>query len=377
MPLIKVDSHQLSELKSMSVQIKHSADSIRMQFFSVGSALDWDIKACSGIESSIRQIDRELIAEISCLRKMEAFFDLAITKYEEADGYLPKETESVQKETQKNGSIQETVIGGMFLNLIKRRNFFSLQAVSVPGMTCKIPDGLKSIVQKSAKKLGFLGKGYSVFDDAYQFIEHIKEGNLAAAFKDYIGVGKTTYDTVSTIEKAAKNGVSALTWKEVITGDIKALKEVKHTNQILTTAASPVKNQILTTMESVTKITKSTNPFKNALGKITKADVVISSLCRIADNISEMKETNMGIGRMIAETVGETAVDLGSKVVIGAAVAAAGMTGIPAAVVTVAAVVGLNSIASWATGGKEKDFSEWVSDAVLDGFRLGTVSFAH
>lgn len=87
------------------------------------------------------------------------------------------------------------------------------------------------------------------------------------------------------------------------------------------------------------------------------------------ENFTDTEENN-STGRKVAETIGETVVDIGTDILIGAGITAGatllGVTYAPA-IVTAGLAVGANwcidSVCECITG---KDFSETVSDAVLD-----------
>lgn len=95
----------------------------------------------------------------------------------------------------------------------------------------------------------------------------------------------------------------------------------------------------------------------------------------LTNGMENFQEFDGFTGRMIGETVVETVTDVGMDIAVGAAVSAgvtalavaAGVAGAPAVVVgavTVGAVWALNSLCSWATGGK--DVGEVVADFVCD-----------
>lgn len=113
---------------------------------------------------------------------------------------------------------------------------------------------------------------------------------------------------------------------------------------------------------------------KNGVGKaaLSWGTVLVSGVLNCMDNLDEQKASGgkMSTGRVVAETVVETAIDtavgIGGTIVVGAAITA--ITGTVAApalvfVATGAAVAGINALVQNATG---KSATEFVSDAILD-----------
>lgn len=85
MPYIKVNISKINGFGSSVTATRGRMNSIKSSFYSTGSALDWDVKACSSINSQINQINNELEREIQILRRMGVFFADAAKKYTNAD----------------------------------------------------------------------------------------------------------------------------------------------------------------------------------------------------------------------------------------------------------------------------------------------------
>jgi uncharacterized protein YukE len=115
---------------------------------------------------------------------------------------------------------------------------------------------------------------------------------------------------------------------------------------------------------------------KGAKGVLAWAGVAVSAVANGFQNYDEAKSGDISAGRAVAETITETAVDVGTGLLVGAAVsagiAAAGFVSAPAIAVgaaTAGVMVGLDAVCKWATKsitGEEKGFTETVSDFVLD-----------
>ena len=102
------------------------------------------------------------------------------------------------------------------------------------------------------------------------------------------------------------------------------------------------------------------------------AGVVLSGVTNAFNNIDEQKQSNgtMSTGRVVAETISETAIDTvvayaGTAVVGAAITAATGVVFAPAvvAIATGVAIAGINAGVEALTG---KSTTEWLSDKILD-----------
>ena len=98
--------------------------------------------------------------------------------------------------------------------------------------------------------------------------------------------------------------------------------------------------------------------------------VVLSGVSNYKKNLEEQEETGISTGRVIAETITETAIDTiisyaGTAIVGSAIVAATGVVAAPVvvAVATGAVVAGINAVCEYFT---DKSATELISDAVLD-----------
>lgn len=81
MPYIKVNTERLLEAKELVNNSKGKIDSVNVQFYTIGTALDWDIKISSDINYMLEQIQGELDDAVNCMRNMESFFDFAVKEY--------------------------------------------------------------------------------------------------------------------------------------------------------------------------------------------------------------------------------------------------------------------------------------------------------
>lgn len=222
------------------------------------------------------------------------------------------------------------------------------------------------------------GAGY--IGTIYNIITGIKDGKTWA---DYGKSGKKVYDFVSDAVKTYKNykkignavgTKKAMTWwAKNITG-VKTLgrasaakNPITHFKNNLTNKTSPFNAQIKDTLKD----------FKggNGVGKAIASwgAVVATGITNAFSNIDEQKQSNgtMSTGRVVAETISETAIDTvltyGTGAVVGAAVTAAlGTVAAPGVLVVAASgvvVAGINAGVKALTG---KTTTEWLSDTILD-----------
>ena len=115
---------------------------------------------------------------------------------------------------------------------------------------------------------------------------------------------------------------------------------------------------------------------KGAKSIFAWAGVAVSAIANGFQNYDEAKSGKISTGRAVAETITETAVDVGTGLLVGAAVSAgvAAVGWVSAPVIAVGAItagvmVGADSICKWITKsvtGESKGLTETVSDFVLD-----------
>lgn len=381
MPYIKVNINRIDAVKSNIAYTRAKVGNIKSSFYSTGSSLDWDVKACAQINSQINKINNELSNEIESLKRMESFLSMAIQKYKEVDKKrnvitvrtaIHSAKSVISNKSSKVQLIQKLPAG------IKPANRITLDSPALK----TVVDFLKKV----AKKGGTIGGVYGILSGEAAFIEKIRNMDYSGAFKSWAGVDKGVYKTISGLitknKKMAKvshlltTNQKVKNWAKFLTGTEDYIK-------------APSKASKLTTRwyNNYQKIKTKFDP----VGSITVADVVISGVANIIDNVSDYAKGDMSVERTIAEIAGETAIDVAKDAIIyfgataittwiGAGVVAAvggtvAVPGIVIAGVSVGIVAlanwGLNAMAKHFTNG-EKDFTEWASDGLLDiGEKIG------
>ncbi|MBQ8002170.1 MAG: hypothetical protein IJ297_01865, partial [Clostridia bacterium] len=166
MPYIKVDTRRLSGFGNTSAAARGRVGSIKSSFSSIGSALDWDVKACSGINRTIGQINNELSNEMASLKRMEAFFDMAVRKYNDADEAKPEakkvHTSSVQKIVP--GNFRSTTKNATLTSILKSNNIVKAGLVKVN----KEDNAFVELIKKIALEVGVVGSVTGLIDAAYK-----------------------------------------------------------------------------------------------------------------------------------------------------------------------------------------------------------------
>jgi len=365
-PYIKVDTRRLSNFGNVASSTRGRVGNIKSSFSSIGSSLDWDVKACSGINRTISQINNELSAEMSSLRRIETFFDLAVRKYNDAE--KSKEKLSKIPQTRRVATLGP---GGRMNNTTKNVALLSVyknnKATITSQVKVKEDSEWTKLLKKIAKKAGFAGSIYGILSGESETIQHIKDGEYAKAMQSFAGVAKGVIKTVPKIfdkygkMKKASHLLTPMqklkNWGKSIVGLDDMIKAPSK--------ASKVTSRIYNNMQKL-DIKK--------LGKVTKCDVIISSIVSIIGNASEYMEGKISAARAAAETIGETVIEIGKtallyKVVGVAATAvasAAGIAAVPAIAVAGAVVViswGIDKLTEKLTG---KNFTEWLSDGIID-----------
>ena len=353
MPRIYVKFSGISKIGDDCERISSKVDTIQSEFQNTIRQLDWDIRFESNINSTANQIFRKLEQYSRVLDAYQRFISDAHDKYVQLDEY--KKLRLVD-----------------YISLKP----YELPAILGPGGQLKIFTdefwtnyGWKEILSGA----GYIGTIYNLIND-------IKSGKT---WRDFTKTGIDTYQFLSGAAKTFNNykkignAVGTKTamawWAKNVTG----LKPLGR--------ASTAKNPFTRFANNLTNKTSPFNAqFKNVIDNFKGANgvgkavaswgaVAVNGVLNWFNNKDEQANSNgtMSDGRVIAETITETAVDTaltyGTGIVVGAAVTAAlGTVAAPGIVVVAASgavVAGLNAGVKALTG---KNTTEWISDSILD-----------
>lgn len=350
MPRIYVDFAKLDQIGNRCKSVASKVDTIQSDLQHTIRQLDWDVRFESNINSTATQIARKLELYSKALENYQRFIEDAHSEYTKLDEY-----KKLNITAQLDPRIYHILGPGGQLQIFTDE-FWSNY-------------GWKEILSGA----GYIGTIYSLIND-------IKNGktwrdfakNGVNAYQFLSGATKT-YNNYKKIGNAVGTKTAMAWWAKNVTG----LKPLGR--------ASTAKNPFTRFANNLTNKTSPFNAqFKNVVDNFKGANgvgkavaswgaVAVNGVLNWFNNKDEQASSNgtMSDGRVIAETITETAVDTaltyGTGIVVGAAVTAAlGTVAAPGVVVVAASgavVAGLNAGVKALTG---KTTTEWISDAVLD-----------
>jgi len=350
MPRIYIDFAKLDQIGNRCKSVASKVDTIQSDLQHTIRQLDWDVRFESNINSTATQIARKLELYSKALENYQRFVEDAHSEYTKLDEY-----KKLNITAQLDPRIFHILGPGGQLQIFTDE-FWSNY-------------GWKEILSGA----GYIGTIYSLIND-------IKNGktwrdfakNGVNAYQFLSGAAKT-YNNYKKIGNAVGTKTAMAWWAKNVTG----LKPLGR--------ASTAKNPFTRFANNLTNKTSPFNAqFKNVVDNFKGANgvgkavaswgaVAVNGVLNWFNNKDEQANSNgtMSDGRVIAETITETAVDTaltyGTGIVVGAAVTAAlGTVAAPGVVVVAASgavVAGLNAGVKALTG---KTTTEWISDAVLN-----------
>lgn len=350
MPRVYVKYSGLRQIGIRCQNVAIAVDSIQVDFQSAMRRLDWDIRFESNINNTATQISRKLEKYSRALETYEQFIQDAYEKYEDLDEYT---------------------------------RFQSFSWINRGWNTIVGPGGQWKIFSDEFwwnYGWGQVLAGAGYIGTIYNLICDLKNGKT---WRDFAKAGVDTYQFLTGAAKTFHNykkignAVGAKTamawWAKKITG-FKPLGRASSAKNPFTRFANNLTNK---TSPFNAQFKNIINNFKgaNGVGKAVASwgAVAVNGALNWFSNKEEQASSNgtMSDGRVVAETITETAVDTvltyGTGIVVGAAVTAAlGTVAAPGIVVVAtsgAIVAGLNAGVKALTG---KTTTEWISDGILD-----------
>lgn len=338
MPRIYVEFAHMKQLVGSCKTVSEKIDGISSDFKHTVRQLDWDIKYQSDINNTANQLALKLDRYVNTLKNYQSFINFAYNEYVKLDS--------------EKFEISELSLWEKFQQSFSD-NFGWHELLAGAGYIGSIYDLFGQF--KSSKSWADWAKNGI---DVYQFMS-----GAAKTFSNYKKIGN-----------AVGTKTAMAWWAKSITG----LKPLGR--------ASAAKNPITRFANNLTNKTSPFNAqFKNVVDTFKGAKgaskavaawgaVAVSGAINYFDNRKEQADSGgkMSDGRVIAETITETAVGTalayGTGIVVGAAVTAVAGTvaapGIAVVAATGLVVSGVNAGVEALTG---KTTTEWVSDAILDG----------
>lgn len=346
MPRIYVD---FDDFRQLGPQLKSTASkigSIHAEFQRTVQQLDWDVRYQSNINNTAGILSQKIQGYTKSLSDYQQFLDIAYTEYQKLDSY--DHGLDIKTTTSSNDASTSTTSNPTFWDAFTKKY------------------GPMNII----KSFGNAGKIVGLVDSALS----------ATSWNQWASIGLSGMQTISKVAKdfnnykkigraiGTKNSVSYFLRKQV------GLRNVGHAS----TASNPM-SRFYNNLHNTTSSFNIGDAFAPLTGKkgvgttaAAWAGVALTGITNAFSNVDEQKKSNgtMSTGRVVAETISETAIDTvvtyGGAAVVGAAITAA--TGVVAAPVVVAvatgaAIAGINAGVEALTG---KTATEWVSDAILD-----------
>lgn len=350
MPRIYVDFAKLDQIGNRCKSVASKVDTIQSDLQHTIRQLDWDVRFESNINSTATQIARKLELYSKALENYQRFIEDAHSEYTKLDEY-----KKLNITAQLDPRIYHILGPGGQLQIFTDEFWLNY--------------GWKEILSGA----GYIGTIYSLIND-------IKNGktwrdfakNGVNAYQFLSGAAKT-YNNYKKIGNAVGTKNAMAWWAKNVTG-LKPLGRASTAKNPFTRFANNLTNK---TSPFNAQFKNVVDNFKgvNGVGKAVASwgAVAVNGVLNWFNNKDEQASSNgtMSDGRVIAETITETAVDTaltyGTGIVVGAAVTAAlGTVAAPGVVVVAASgavVAGLNAGVKALTG---KTTTEWISDAVLD-----------
>ena len=309
---------------------------------SVRGSLSFSNQSSYEIKRRLQNISNELSRQSQTLRHMANVLEQARSRYAACEGRITGE------------------MSGSGADLPDSSIFGSL-AFTVLNDRLKNKDGSKNLLNELF--LGILGEEGAAGKTAAAWLNLLDEEK--SALEKGIGVGKSGAGIAGIMASWMKNGMKESEIAEYLFGwNTKKIPEDMAFWKALKGEAG---EYLLENGDDMTKAAKAGDGL--AVGAKWLGGV-LSFAGSAVDNYEEYKSGEISGGRAVAETVTETAVDIGSDMLITAGVtagaAALGVTAAPAVVVggvAVAAKWGLDCLCEslW-----DKSFTETVSDGLLD-----------
>ena len=338
MPRIYVEFSQLSQLEGRCKTVASKIDVIQENFQRTVQQLDWDIRFESDINSTATKLSRKLEQYSRALESYQSFIKEARSKYAQLDNYkqsihMNDSTQGINRNSDSEG---------------------------------KIDFDWKDLL----KAFGTAGGIFGIANGALEAKSWIDWGNVS------VGAAKTISSVAKDYNRYTKIGraIGSTNATGYFLKNFFGFNKVGHASTASSASARFYNNLHNTT--SPYKISSIFDAFTGKNGVVSSVaswgGVALSGIANAFSNIEEQKESKgtMSTGRVVAETVTETAVDT--------VIAYAGSSLIGAAIATVTGAVAAPAVVAVATGAAlwginagceavfEVSATECISDFVLN-----------
>lgn len=357
MPYIKVNTSALGKMRSVVSDARRETGQIKDACSRIASTLDWEVSSKRDINYQLRNIQRQMESCSSRLNKVENFLAYAEREYSDLN---PRP----EKDSLPSAGTKGVAVNSKHTSVDQLQKNDGSETVGGSAILAEAVKGMRIDMMEAAP----LNYAIGLVSETYDYTENLQKGDYGEAIKNYANIGKTTYNTVSTIFKNAENLKKAApimtdsavnkNWRRLLSGTGSYFDKTTG----VASKASSVSARLYNNWQKTTI---------KEIGGITVLDVAVSGISNVIDNTEEYNNGEISRERAYAEIIGETAVDVvtdvaltaGAAAVLAATVGAAPVIGV-AALAMVAGVT-LDAVTGAITNG-EKDFSEAVSDFFLD-----------
>lgn len=387
MPRIYVDFQKFKEIGNRCSSVADKLNKIRTDFNTTIKKLDWDLKIQYDINKRAGVISAQLEEYRKILKLYQRFINEAYAQYAklENDNSLKLEGDSALKKWSKDFfSLKSTT--NTFSETGSVGNFFSW-INSVKESVLGFSDGniLKGSIS-TAESGFYLTK---IIDEILPHIEKFQSAKAAGtatvtskdAWADWAKefLGYQEHSGISTASGLKNNFLENINSPnspfsfESILKDYQWNGGIDPSKAIIADPANATAQEIKEAAKVAEQLDKSHKNFAFSVG-----EVVFSGTTHLMDNIDEMKKSDgdMSATRVGAETVIETAVDLGinkaAYAFIGAGVTSAlVVAGAPVAAGFIVGTIASGLVVTLLDTGVEaltgKPIAEWASDLLIDG----------
>lgn len=360
---------------------------IENKFRRLSNSIDWDIKSKAAVARYINTVINNINAAEAVSNRHYSYLKETKRTYMRVERETRGESTIIKNDLYggKNNlklnfrEIIDKLKKGLRLSDIIRDIEVEEKNHSIIGETEK--ESLMDLVFEIAKGAGYFGSIISVTKDTYDAIHGYATGDplgkyiasgvktVSKGIKDLIKMSKASKN-IGKISRAVGTGNAKAMWRDRVVGfnnsfSGNASKAASFGNRFK-------RNFGLSLKDSVKNFT-----FKNgvASGALSWLGVACDGIINYYDNQEEMRTEGISQKRAWEETISETVIDVGKGILVGAAVTAGLTAAIGSApVLAVAAGTAIVTVgADYATKkltklftGKEKDFTEFVSDGILD-----------
>jgi len=355
MPRIYVNFSGLDQIGSRCKSVASKVDGIQSDLQRTIRQIDWDVRYESNINSTANQISRKLEQYSNALEAYQRFIEDAKSEYVKLDEY-------------KKLDLADKLIAMPI-------DYDRFRPLGPDGRLKIFTDefwsnyGWKEILSGA----GYIGTIYNLISDIRNGKSWADFGKAGVQTYQFLSGAAKTFNNYKKIGNAVGTKTAMAWWAKNVTG-LKPLGRASTAKNPITRFANNLTNK---TSPFNAQFKNVVNNFKgaNGVGKAIAswAGVAVTGIANAFSNIDEQKASNgtMSTGRVVAETITETAVDTaltyGAGIAVGAAVTAAlGTVAAPGIVVVAASgaiVAGLNAGVKALTG---KTTTEWISDGILD-----------